>query len=191
MASSTRSSAIQTRRTCSSIQVCSRRIGFSSYVSCSAGAHRSCSPLFVSSSRYLARKPELAQLYAAVFPDGVPSPRFVDDHRGVLAAYPRVAIRYASLLRWRRDVIDIEVRRVVERTGCAPKGKDRDKLIRELARNGIAQATIRLANKAYRLERPADELLAVFAVLSPIVTGRDCFLLTADKDVIEQTHRMC
>ena len=55
----------------------------------------------------------------------------------------------------------------------------------------MAQATIQLANKEYRVERPADELLALFAVLSPILTGRDCFLLTADHDVVEQTQRMC
>jgi hypothetical protein len=57
--------------------------------------------------------------------------------------------------------------------------------------DGIAHSTVKLANKGYRADRYADEALAVFAVLSPIVTGRDCILFTADEDVIEQTRTLC
>jgi hypothetical protein len=87
-------------------------------------------------------------------------------------------------------VIDIAVRRAMREIGHEPVGKTRARLIRTLLEQGMATGTIKLANKEYRPDRYADEMLAVFSVLSPIVTGRDCFLLTADKDVFEQVLRM-
>jgi hypothetical protein len=124
----------------------------------------------------LKAKPSLRELRNLVFPGDILNSRF--------------SVRYASLLRWRRDVIDIAVRRAMRETGHEPVGKTRARLIRTLLEQGMATGTIKLANKEYRPDRYADEMLAVFSVLSPIVTGRDCFLLTADKDVFEQVLRM-
>ncbi len=155
---------------------------------------RRCSPILLNPVRAeledLKAKPELAELRDIVFPGGILNPRFRSDERGVLTSYQRFSIRYASLLRWRRDVIDIAVRNEKDRTGDLPVGKARTKLIQNLIAQGIAARTIELANKGYRSDRYADEALAMFAVLSPILTGRDCFLYTADADISEQVHRM-
>jgi len=138
----------------------------------------------------LKRKPALAELRDIVFPDGVLNVKFRGDHCGVFKSYPRFTTRYASLLRWRRELIDRPARHIELETGSKPAGRSRAKLIRELIEQGLATETIKLANKVYRADRSADEVLAVFAVLSPITTGRDCFLFTADEDVFEQTLRM-
>jgi hypothetical protein len=55
---------------------------------------------------------------------------------------------------------------------------------------GVAWETVRLANKASPQHRVADEILAVFSILSPILTGRDCYLYTADRDLRDQVVRM-
>jgi hypothetical protein len=138
----------------------------------------------------LKAKPELTDLCALVFPGGHLNGKFRGDERNVLSSYPRFSLRYASLLQWRRNTIDIPSRRTARETGSEPTGKARAKLIRDLIHGGLAEETIKLANKDYRAERPTDECLAVFAVISPIITGRDCYLLTADSDVYEQTLRM-
>jgi hypothetical protein len=136
-------------------------------------------------------KPALTPLRELVFPGGILNSKFRGDSYGVLSSYPRFVLRYVNLLRWRRDAIDREIRRHVRETGRPePIGKARTKLIQNLVKFGVAESTIKLANKDYRTERLADEFLAVFAVLSPIVTGRDCYLLTADEDVFEQVLRM-
>jgi hypothetical protein len=139
----------------------------------------------------LKTKANLVGLADLVFPGGSLNSRFRGDDLGALSTYIRVATRYASLLRWRRDAIDIPTRQAKQKTGIAPIGKERTRLIRELLKGGIADSTIKLANKGYRANRYADEVLAVFAALSPIVTGRDCFLYTADEDVVEQTWTLC
>jgi hypothetical protein len=138
----------------------------------------------------LKAKPELMDLRDLVFPADRLNERFRGDDQNVLSSYPRFSLKYASLLQWRRKMIDIEARRIERETGNKPTGKARDRMIRELVRQGLATDTIRIANKDYRVDRPTDELLAVFAVISPVISGRDCFLLTADKDVYEQTLRM-
>jgi hypothetical protein len=138
----------------------------------------------------LKRKPELSDLRDLVFPEGAVNPNFRGDQRGVLAAYPRFVTRYASLLTWRKQAIDVPMRRAHRETGQAPVGRVRAKLIQKLIDSGVAAETIKLANKEHRTGRVADEVLAVFSVLSPIATGRDCVLLTADGDVIDQAHRM-
>lgn len=138
----------------------------------------------------LKAKLELIDLRDLVFPGGRLNERFRGDDQNVLSSYPRFSLKYASLLQWRRKMIDIEARRIERETGNKPTGKARAKMIRELIRQGIATDTIRIGNKDYRIDRPTDELLAVFAVISPVISGRDCFLLTADKDVYEQTLRM-
>jgi hypothetical protein len=135
-------------------------------------------------------KPELAKLREIVFPGGLLNIKFKADVYGVLKLYPRFSTRYINLLRWRRQTIDKEIRRIEQETGCKPVGKKRADLIQQLIDGGIATQTIKIANKEFRTERIADEVLALFAVLSPIVTGRDCFLFTADEDVFEQTHRL-
>lgn len=138
----------------------------------------------------LKAKPQLIDLHDLVFPGGRLNERFRGDDQNVLSSHPRFSVRYASLLQWRRKVIDIEARRIESESGSKPSGKARENMIRELIRQGIATDTIRIANKDYRIDRPTDELLAVFAVISPIISGRDCILLTGDKDVYEQTIRM-
>jgi hypothetical protein len=152
------------------------------------------SPILLPSIRQeledLKLKPELRELRDIVFPGGTLSARFRGDDIGLLKSYSRFVVRYASLLRSRREVINTVVRRAVEETGVEPVGKARAKMIQNLLSQGLASTTIKLANKDYRRDRWADEVLAVFAVLSPIATGRDCFLFTADEDVSEQVLRM-
>lgn len=139
----------------------------------------------------LRTRPALEPLRDLVFPGGALNSRFREDSFHVLSAYPKFVLRHVNLLRWRRDAIDREIRRQTRETGRpAPRGKARGRLIQDLVRSGVAENTIKLANRNYRADRATDEVLAVFAALSPIVTGRDCFLLTADEDVVEQTLRM-
>jgi len=138
----------------------------------------------------LKTKPALAELRDLVFPGGVLNAKFRGDDRGVFKSYPRFSARYASLLRWRREMIDRPARRIERETGTEPVGRSRAKLVQNIIGMGVATETIKLANKEYRADRAADEVLAVFAVLSPIITGRDCFLFTADEDVYEQTLQM-
>lgn len=138
----------------------------------------------------LKTNPKLVPLRDLVFPDGVLNPRLRIDDRRVFEAYPRFTGRYINLLRSRREAINVAVRHAVHETGQAPTGKARSKLIQKMISDGIAEETIRLANKSCRLDRIADEALAVFAVVRPIITGRDCFLYTADRDVFEQVIRM-
>jgi hypothetical protein len=138
----------------------------------------------------LKKKPRLESLRDLVFADGALNTRFRSDDRRVLAAYPRFSYRYINLLRWRRDAINVATRRAARETGQVPVGKARTRLIQELISEGLASETIRLANKECRAARVADEVLAVFAVISPIITGRDCFLYTADRDVFDQVVRM-
>ena len=153
-----------------------------------------CSPILLppvlSELQDLKRKPELSALRDLVFPNDVVNPKFRADPRGVLTAYPRFVTRHVSLLAWRKRAIEVRVRRAQRETGQVPVGKARAKLIQTLIDSGVAAETIKMANKESRTGRVADEVLAVFAVLSPIVTGRDCVLLTADGDVVEQAHRM-
>jgi hypothetical protein len=139
----------------------------------------------------LKAKPDLLALRDFVFPDGVVHSGFRRSRFSAFEAYPRVAWRYTNLLRWRKLAIDIPLRKATRLAGTAPKGKDRSKLIHSILRMGVAHETITLANKDHRADRIADEVLAVFGVLNPIVTGRDCFVLTADRDVFEQAIRMC
>jgi hypothetical protein len=138
----------------------------------------------------LKTKPRLAPLRDVVFPNGSLHPRFRGDDRRVLETYPRFSSRYINLLHWRRDAIKVAIRHAVRETGHEPVGKARAKLIQDMVSGGVAGETIRLANKASRPQRVADEVLAVFSVLSPILTGRDCFLYTADRDLRDQVVRM-
>lgn len=125
-----------------------------------------------------------------VFPNGSLHPRFRGDDRRVLETYPRFSARYISLLHWRRDAINVAIRHAVRETGKEPIGGARAKLIQNMISEGVALETVRLANKTSRQQRVADEVLAVFSVLSPILTGRDCFLYTADRDLRDQVVRM-
>jgi hypothetical protein len=138
----------------------------------------------------LKTKARLAPIREVVFPNGSPHPRFRGDERRVFEAYPRFANRYINLLHWRRDAIKVAIRHAVRETGHEPIGKVRAKLIQKMVSEGVAEETIRLANKESRQQRVADEVLAVFSILSPILTGRDCFLYTADRDLLDQVVRM-
>lgn len=138
----------------------------------------------------LKTKPDLKELADLVFRDGHLDRPFKKDTFGVLQTYPRVSTRYINLLRWRKEMIEKRIRRIARDTGVEPTGDDRAKLIRDLQAQGLSLATLKLANKEHRSDRVADEVLAMFAILSPIVTGRDCFLLTADRDILEQVYRL-
>jgi hypothetical protein len=154
----------------------------------------SCSPIIlppvVQELEDLKAKPALAELCDIVFKGGALNPRFRGDDCGVLHKYRRFSMRYINLLRWRRDMIAVPSRNIARDTGIEPTGEQRSKLIRNLLKGGMGTRTIALANKDYNPRRPADEVLAVFAALSPIVTGRDCFLFTADQDVLDQVLQM-
>jgi hypothetical protein len=67
-------------------------------------------------------KPALAELRNLVFPSGSLNSRFREDDHGVLKSYPRFSHRYANLLRWRRDMIDKEVNRIMTSLDFRVKG---------------------------------------------------------------------
>jgi hypothetical protein len=84
----------------------------------------------------LKAKPELMDLRELVFPADRLNERFRGDDQNVLSSYPRFSLKYASLLQWRRKMIDIEARRIERETGNKPTGNARNRMIRELVRQG-------------------------------------------------------
>jgi hypothetical protein len=54
----------------------------------------------------------------------------------------------------------------------------------------LVEPPLQLANKGDDLSKVADEWLAVCCVLGPILTGRDCLVLTADADVADHVFEL-
>ncbi len=102
-------------------------------------------------------------------------------------AYP--IIRYLNLLHMRRRALEKPLDEFEKSKGRRAAGKDLSRLQRQLLSEGIGQRTLSLARKGDPRKSYTDEFLSIEAVLRPILSGRDCFLLTADRDVFEQTFR--
>jgi hypothetical protein len=97
--------------------------------------------------------------------------------------------KYVNLLAVRRRVLRNLVHDFEKHEGRRPAGKEMIKLQRQWLAKGISQRTLSLARKGIEKRGYADETLSVEAVLRPIITGRDCFVLTADKDIFEQVYQ--
>ena len=94
--------------------------------------------------------------------------------------------RYVNLLHTRRRILEKPLRDFEKREGRRPVGKDLIKLQHQILAQGFSQRTLSLGRKGDKKRRYTDEVLSIQAVLRPIIVGRDCFVLTADRDVFEQ-----
>ena len=117
--------------------------------------------------------------------------QFLDDapHWGI-KGLNYVMNRYTNLLHLRKRILDGPLQQFEEKNGHKATGKERDKLIQELLDEGVSWRTIKLATKLDRNFRHTDEALVVHGVLSPIATGYDCYVLTADRDVFDQFYQL-
>jgi hypothetical protein len=104
--------------------------------------------------------------------------------------YTYSIIKYLNLLCMRRRVLERPLAEFEKSKGRRATGKDLSRLQRQLLSEGIGQRTLSLAVKGDPPDSYTDELLSIEAALRPILSGRDCFLLTADRDVFEQTFRL-
>jgi hypothetical protein len=98
--------------------------------------------------------------------------------------------RYANMLHLRKRILEEQEAAFERKHGRIPKGRERSLIHRNLLTMGISQRTLSLAIKGDAKRRYADEVLAVVGVLHPILTGRDVFILTADRDVFEQVFQL-
>ena len=103
-----------------------------------------------------------------------------------MRGYEYPITRYVNLLHMRRRILEKPLRDFEKREGRRAVGKDLIKLQRQILAQGISQRTLSLARKGDEKRRYTDEVLSIQAVLRPIIVGRDCFVLTADRDVFEQ-----
>ncbi len=124
-----------------------------------------------------------------LFPGGQLNSRIELSAYRAVQEYEYVATRYTNLLHFRKRLLEGPMQAYRERTSVNAKGKERGKIIREALKSGISWRTVRLANKGDERRRYTDEILSVYGVLSPILTGRDCFILTADRDVFDQFYQ--
>ena len=98
--------------------------------------------------------------------------------------------KYTNLLHLRKLLLDVHLNRFREEAGRDPSVKERDDIVRELLVQGVSWRTMKLATKKDKNRRHTDEALVVHGVLSPILTGRDCYILTADRDVFDQFYQL-
>jgi hypothetical protein len=133
----------------------------------------------------LTRQPKNT-LQELVFPDGKLNPRLDLIRYPAIADFRFVASRYTNLLHFRKRVLEAPLSHYREKQGHDAKGKSRARIIQELQKQGVSWRTLRLANKGDPCRRYTDETLVVYGVLSAILTGRDCFVLTADRDIFDQ-----
>lgn len=124
-----------------------------------------------------------------LFPKGSLNPRLSVEKYDAVLNYKYVMNRYVNLLHVRKRLLEGPLREYQEQTGQPAKGKSRHKIMQKALNDGVSQRTLRLANKGDKKRRYTDEVLSVYAVLSPILTGRDSFVLTADRDVFDQLYQ--
>jgi hypothetical protein len=103
-----------------------------------------------------------------------------------IRGYEYPIMRYLILLRLRRSILKKPLRTFEKHEGRRALGKDLSRLKRQALSYGISQETLRLAKKGGEEKSYADEWLSVEAVLRPIIVGRDCSALTADRHVFDQ-----
>lgn len=121
-------------------------------------------------------------------PDGHLSSRLQQHSTEWAHPYEYAINRYSNLLHLRRHALEAATREFETRKGRPPLPNERRKLQRAALAQGMSQRTLHLATKDHR-NRHTDEALAVLSVLRPIITGRDCMLLTADTDLFEQVFQ--
>lgn len=132
-------------------------------------------------------KQDLAQLASILFDaTGGFNQSFNCTSEKWILGYEYSVMRYVILLLLRRSILEKPLRTFEKREGRRPVGKDLDRLKREAISDGITQETIRLARKWDKKNSYADEWLSVEAVLRPIIVGRDCIVLTADRHIFDQ-----
>jgi hypothetical protein len=119
-------------------------------------------------------------------PNGNLSSRLQDHPAEWAHPYEYPIIRYVTLLHLRRHALKNVIRDFEAQHGRPPLGRELRKLQRTALAEGLSQRTLHLATKAHTEGLATDEVLAVLSVLRPIITGRDCMLLTADTDLFEQ-----
>lgn len=124
-----------------------------------------------------------------IFPENSLNPRVKVERYDAVLAHQYVMARYTNLLHVRKRLLEGPLRRHEQKTGEPAKGRVRHKIMQQALKDGISQRTLRLANKGDAKRRYTDEVLAVYGVLSPIITGRDSFVLTADRDVFDQVYQ--
>jgi hypothetical protein len=117
------------------------------------------------------------------------NPRLISGTPDWLSGQLYAASRYGNLLHLRKGVLDVQTADFEKQNGRPPKGNERTKIFQDLLAKGISLRSLALANKGSRRWRNADEVLAVEGVLHPILSGRDSFILTADRDVFEQVFQ--
>jgi hypothetical protein len=124
-----------------------------------------------------------------IFPEDALNLRVKIERYDAVKAHQYVMTRYTNLLHVRKRLLEGVLHQHEQRTGAPARGSDRHKIMQRALKVGISQRTLRLANKGDVRRRYSDEVLAVYGVLSPILTGRDCFILTADRDVFDQVYQ--
>lgn len=129
----------------------------------------------------LANRPTHA-LKDVLFPDGELNSRLEPLAYSAVERYAYATSRYVNLLHLRTRFLEVAMK-------PGTKGKERHKIIQDLLNRGFSWRTVRLANKDKKRRRYTDEVLVVYGVFSPILTGRDCFILTADQDVFDQFYQ--
>lgn len=103
-----------------------------------------------------------------------------------ILGYEFPVMRYVILLSLRRTILEKPLRTFEKREGRRAVGKDLSRLKREALSDGISPRTLSLVKKGDKKRSYTDEWLSVEAVLRPIIVGRDCIVLTADRDVFDQ-----
>ena len=126
-----------------------------------------------------------------VFPGGDLNPRLEQYGHDVFQGYERVAAKYVNLLHTRKRLLEKAQTEFELASGRKPVGRERASLAQKVqAASGASWRTLRLGTKGDPLRRYTDETLAAHTVLSPIISGRDCFVLTADADVFDQFFQL-
>jgi hypothetical protein len=130
------------------------------------------------------------ELRDVLFPRGRISALLRQDGMRVLPGHRRVAAKLAELLHLRRRALQGPFEQFRAQHGREPVGRERSAIIQGALRAGVGERTLQLANKGDDLTKVADEWLAVCCVLAPILTGRDCLVLTADADVADHVFEL-
>lgn len=130
------------------------------------------------------------ELRDVLFPGGRLSALVHQGGFHVLRGYGRVSTKLAELLHLRRRALQAPSEYFRAKHGREPVGKERSAIIQNALKAGVSERTLQLANKGDDLSKVADEWLAVCCVLGPILTGRDCLVLTADADVADHVFEL-
>jgi hypothetical protein len=125
-----------------------------------------------------------------LFPDGQMNPLLHRYDLRMLKDHDWVALKLMNLLHLRKQLLEEPLLIFSTEHGREAVGAERRAILQKLVRGGLGQRSLRLASKGDKRRHITDELLAVCCVLGPILTGRDCFLLTADADVFDQFYTL-